>query len=294
MKITKAIITAAGFGSRFLPYSKSIQKEMLPILNKPMIDYIVDDCVKAGISEIIFIVNKKTRSQIELYYSDDIELDNYLVRMGKLEKRALVGGLSKKAKFTYIEQDNDGEYGTAVPLKLSRKYVENEDAFLLLMGDDFIYNQDGSSEIQRMIEEFEFNHADALVGATRVPLEIINKYGAIKYIEDKAKLFLKGVIEKPEPSKAPSNLVCTSKYIFKPSVYGYIEKQTVNKKFNEWFLTDTLCLMCENERLLVYESKGKYLDTGYILGWLLANITVALGSDSLRDELLKELKTYLV
>src|SRR3990167_8356000 len=128
MKITKAVITAAGYGTRFLPVTKTIQKEMLPILSKPLVDYVVDDCIKAGIQEIIFIV-KKGDEQLRHYYSEDRELYNYFEKMQKLDKYQLVENLHTKAKFTFVEQPIEVVYGSATPVKLAKELVENDGAF---------------------------------------------------------------------------------------------------------------------------------------------------------------------
>ena len=130
MKIKKAIITAAGFGTRFFPVSKSIQKEMLPLLNKPIIDYVVDDCLRAGIEEIIFVVND-TNDQIRHYYSEDKKIYNHLKFLNKLKKYEKSEGLHTKAKFSYIIQQAEGIYGTAVPVMLSYDHVKDEEAFLV-------------------------------------------------------------------------------------------------------------------------------------------------------------------
>ena len=271
MKINKAIITAAGYGTRFLPYTKSIQKEMLPIVNRPLIDYIVEDCVKASIEEIVFVVNKRTRSQIESYYSEDKNLFKYLERMGKLDKYSSIQDIHNNAKFTYIEQPDEGLYGTAVPLKLVEDVVKHDDAFLMFMGDDFIYNTDGSSEAKKMIEKFISGDYEAMVSAIGVSEDLFSKYGIIVTQKDNEDLLLKNIVEKPSRVNAPSNLANISKFIFKPSIYKYLEKQLPDKVHEELLITDTVIELSKEYKVLVYIPKGKYYDCGYPKGWLKAN-----------------------
>jgi UTP--glucose-1-phosphate uridylyltransferase len=183
MKIKKAIITAAGFGTRFLPITKTIQKEMLPVLNKPMIDYLVDDCVNAGIEEIIFVV-KENDTQIQHYYAEDLSLKGYLERMKKPEKYSSVEGLHTKAKFSFVYEKENDPYGTTMPVWLSREYVQNEEAFLILGGDDYIYNKDGSNEVKKKMETFEKSGAEGLMNCINVPKEIVHKYGIAEYKEE--------------------------------------------------------------------------------------------------------------
>ncbi len=271
MKIKKAIITAAGYGTRFLPYTKSIQKEMLPIANRPLIDYVVEDCVKAGIEEIIFVVNPRTRSQIESYYSEDKNLYSYLKRMGKLDRYSVVETIHKKAKFTYVEQPDNSEYGTAVPLKLIKNNVVDEDAFIMFMGDDFIYNIDGSSEAKRMIEKFSKGDYEAMVSAIEVPNKIVSRYGIITVKQDSEDKLLLDIIEKPKSENAKSNLANISKFIFKPNIFKYLENQEVNKLHGELQITDTVVKMAKDKNIIVYIPVGKYYDCGYPVGWLKAN-----------------------
>jgi len=289
-KIKKAVITSAGVGTRFLPYTKSIQKEMLPVLNRPIIDYVVDDCVHAGVEEIIFVINQHNGSQIKDYYSDNQFIKDYLIKMKKTEKLPLVENLYKKAKFTFIEQSDDSsEYGTAVPLKLVKKYVENEDAFLMLMGDDFILNENGESEVQSMIKHFESKCPDALVSAITIPEDLLYKYGVMRFKDENGEKFLVDFIEKPETGKAPSNLANISKYIFTPKIFDSVENQKIDAVHNELLITDTIIDFAKNHNVVVHVSSGQYLDSGYILGWLKANIEVALGNKDLKNDLMEYL-----
>ena len=272
MKINKAVILAAGYGTRFLPFTKSIQKEMVPIVNRPLIDYVVDDCVQAGIKEIIFVVNGRTKDQIESYYSENKQLFSYLERMGKLEKYSIIENLHTKAKFTYVIQPDEGEYGTAVPLKLVEDYVKDEEAFLLLGGDDFTYNSDGTSETKRMIDKFNAGEYEAVISAMEVPDEVVSKYGIMTTNKVSNDILLTDIVEKPKEGEAKSNLANISKFIFKPSIYQYLEQQKIDELHGELLITDTIVMLAKEKPVLIYIPTGKYYDCGYPEGWLQANM----------------------
>lgn len=288
MKIRKAVITAAGYGTRFFPLTKTIQKEMLPILNRPLIDYVVDDCIAAGIEEIIFII-KETDQQLRHFYSESIEVKDYLYKMGKMDKYEGLLKLHTKAKFTFVSQRSQDPYGTAIPLKLSKPYVENEEAFIMLMGDDFIFNKDGSSETAKMMEHFLRSEANALASFIRRPKELLVKYGVAKTRKEKDFDYLINIVEKPEPGKEPSDLCNISKYIFTPKIYDCLDKQEINPTHNEWLITDTISILAKDDPVVVFPTAGEYLDGGFVEGWLKANLLVA----SQDKQLLQDLKQYI-
>lgn len=288
MKIKKAVITAAGYGTRFFPITKTIQKEMLPILNRPLIDYVVEDCLKAGIEEIIFVI-KNTDTQIRHFYSESVEVKAYLERMNKMDKYPDLEKLHQKAKFVFVVQRPEDPYGTATPLRLVREHVENEEAFLMFMGDDFIYNQDGSSEAQKMIDCFEQANAKALATFVSRPKELLSKYGIANIKREGNFDFLIDIIEKPEAGTEPSNLANISKYIFTPEIYSTLETQEINSTHNELLITDTTTIFAKENPVVVYPAIGEYLDSGYLEGWLKANLLLA----SQDPGLLGELKDYI-
>jgi UTP--glucose-1-phosphate uridylyltransferase len=283
-KITKAIIATAGFGTRFLPITKTIQKEMLPILDRPIVDYIVEDCVKAGITEIIFVINEHNLQTLH-FYRENNRLKEYLDKMGKPERYDEVRHLHEQATFHFVKQKESDQYGTAVPLKLAKNHVENEDAFLVLMGDDFIYNSNGESEIKKMIDLYNESNAEGLVTCIEKPDEILHKYGVASIAKNNGYSFLKDIIEKPERGSAPSNLINISKYIFSKKVFEILENQVEDQRIGELLITDTATSLANEKPVVVYIPTGKYLDCGYPLGWLMANLTVAKNDPVLVTEL---------
>lgn len=285
MKVKKALIIAAGFGSRFLPISKSVQKEMLPLINRPVIDYIVDDCIKAGIEEIVIVVSPDD-SQIQEYYSPDTKIYKYLERFNKTERYESVKNLHTKAKFTFLTQDTiNGDYGTAVPVRLAEEVMKDEDAFLVFNSDDPMYHVDGTSEAAQMIEYFIAADAQGLATHKVTPMEIINKYGVADCYEEDDFKYLNNIVEKPAKGHEPSNLANIGKYIFTPQIFDEIRRQEADPELKEYLLTDSLNLLAENHKVVVFPTKGEFLDLGYPLGWLKANIRVAMEDPGMRDEL---------
>lgn len=273
MKIRKAIITTAGFGTRFLPISKTIQKEMLPILDRPLVDYVVADCVKAGIEEIIFVINEHN-DQILHFYRENRRLYEYLKRMNKLDMYEPVAHLHSQAEFTFVRQLDNDPYGTATPVKLARQQVEKEEAFLVLMGDDFIYNSSGRSPITDMVSAFSNTTAKGLVTCIQKPWDVLHKYGVIEVNDAPEGKIVTNIVEKPAPGTAPSNLTNISKYILTPDIFAILDQQKPHPISNELLVTDSVLALAKQGPVLAHVPEGTYLDGGYLAGWLKANLTV--------------------
>jgi len=288
MKIKKAVITAAGYGTRSFPLTKTIQKEMIPVLNRPLIDYAVDDLIQAGVEEIIFVV-KEGDTQLSHFYSESNEVKAYLQRMSKMDKYPELEKLHTKAKFTFVEQKPSDPYGTATPLNLVKDYVKDEDAFFMYMGDNFIYNPDGSSEAAKMMDLFSNSRAKSLAGFISKPINVLYKYGVAEIYNENGFDFLKGIIEKPKPGEEPSDLVNLSRYIFTPEVFEILDNQKLNSEHSELFITDTLTIQSETNKVAVYKSEAIYLDGGVLEEWLKANLLLA----SKDQKFLSSLKEYI-
>jgi UTP--glucose-1-phosphate uridylyltransferase len=290
--IKKALITTAGFGTRFLPISKTIQKEMLPILNRPLVDYVVEDLVKAGITEIIFVINEHN-FQIKHYFSENLRLYRYLEKMGKVAAYSAVAKIHTQAKFTFIVQPDDGHYGTAVPVKLCEAHLRDEEAFLVFMGDDFIYHADGKSAAAEMIELYQQakSKTDQKLGglATFIarPEAELHKYGIAEVEEKNGFQLLQKLVEKPRPGTAPSNLSNISKYILTPEVFGIIDQQQPNVDNGELYITDTVEQLAQKSGVVAHLTRGEYLDGGDVAGWLKANLRLAWEDEELRGEMKK-------
>ena len=267
MTIKKAIIPVAGWGTRRLPITKTIEKCMLPIGNRPLVDYVVQDCIAAGITDIIFVVGEQS-TQLQDFYRSNIPLNDYLKRNGKDDKLPLIAPL-KDVQLHYVVQPGTGKYGTAVPVALAAEFVEPGESVVVLMGDDFIYNPDGSSEVKRLIEATPTGSCGLL--AASVPQDEVGKYGVIE--QDEQQNYLR-IIDQPRPDEAPSNLINISKYV--------LTKEVIDKAANlpaahngEYQLPDAINdFVSQGGVVKVVPAQGQYLDGGSVEGWLQANNTV--------------------
>lgn len=275
MKCTKAIIPIAGFGTRRLPVTKTIEKSMLPILNRPMIDYVVQDCIKAGITDIYFVIGIGA-TQIKDYYGRNQVLETYLQSQGKDALLSLIQ--PPKVRFHYIEQDT-GEtqlYGTAVPVWLCRDFIQEDEHVLILGGDDVVYNPDGVSEVKRLIDLVADTGVNgALLGAT-VPMETVSRYGVIEMSPQDGYNQFVGVQEKPSLAEAKSNLINISKYIVAKDFFAYLDSYIHTERAEEYYITDVLNnYVADDHSIAVLPTRGEYLDSGTVENWLRANEVVA-------------------
>lgn len=267
MTVTKAIIPVAGWGMRRLPITKTIEKCMLPIGNRPLVDYVVQDCLAAGITELIFVVGEDS-TQLEEYYRSNIKLNDYLKRNGKESLLPLVAPL-KDVKLHFVTQPSYGKYGTAVPVALAADFVEPGESVVVLMGDDFIWNADGSSEVARLIAGTP-DGACGLLAAEVAP-ETVSRYGVIE--RDQAGNYVR-IVDQPGVDNAPSNLINISKYV--------LTKEVIDAAANlppahngEYQLPDAINdYVGAGGQVKVVPAQGQYLDGGSTEGWLHANNVV--------------------
>ena len=289
MKITKALITAAGFGTRFLPITKTIQKEMLPLLDRPIIDYVVDDLIAAGVTDIIFVISEHN-SQLIHYYRENQRLLRYLTARNKTSLYDQVAEQHQKATFHFIHQKDTEQYGTAVPLKLAQPMLQDEEAFFVFMGDDLVFNADGYAESAAMIQLMEATQAIAVATCVKKPADELYRYGVVKTKIQQSHELLDSIVEKPTPGNAPSNLVNISKYIFTPRVFEVLAEQTIDTNSGELYITDTITKLAETSPVAIHIPKGMYLDGGNPLDWLKANITVGLTRPDMAEKLVQFFK----
>lgn len=269
-RCTRAIIPVAGYGTRRLPITKAIEKCMLPILNRPIIDYVVQDCIRAGITDIYFVVGQDS-SQVREYYSHNPDFEEYLRRNNKEEALASIQpppGIS----FHFVEQDQNGKYGTAVPVALCRELIPTGESAIVCMGDDCLYypNETGS-DVQRLIE----SSGD---GAGMIGVEVahakVSSYGVLEM--DDNHNFVQ-IVEKPSVEEAPSNLINVSKYLFVSELLdetlAYVNHVSPH---GEYLITDPInTYVAAGHTLKVVPAGGQYLDAGTLEGWLDANQYVA-------------------
>lgn len=269
-KITKAIIPVAGWGTRRLPITKAIEKCMLPIGNRPIVDYVVQDCIGAGITDIYFVVSTSP-SQLEAFYGQNLELEEYLEKNGKTDLIPQIAPL-ENVNFHYVVQNTNSRYGTAVPVSLVFDQVEEGESVLVLMGDDFTYSGNGRNDVAKLIESTPAKTC-GLLGAVIDPSEV-ERYGVVEF--DDQHNFIQ-IVEKPARDQAPSNIINISKYVLSyravELVYKYVEAA---EHSGEYMITIPLNdFVVEGGTMKVIPADGDYLDGGTIEGWLHANQVVA-------------------
>lgn len=270
MTIRKAIIPVAGWGSRMLPITKAVEKCMLPIGTRPVIDYVVQDVLAAGIKDIYFIVGEQS-TQIQNYYRSNIQLNDYLRRQGKEDKLKLVAPL-EGVKIHFITQPSTGAYGTSVPVGLASEYISDDESALVIMGDQFFWRTDGGSNAADLIRLVEENNVSAGLLGVPVPEEDVSKYGIIE--KDDQGNFVR-IVEKPSLEEAPSNLNNASFYVFDKEIFELARTLPVNPVRGEYEITDPINAYVGNGKLIIVgEANGQYLDGGSVEGWLHANNVV--------------------
>lgn len=279
MKVKKAIIPVAGYGTRRLPITKAIEKCMLPVGNRPIVDYVVEDCLKAGITDIIFVVSEQFE-QLQNYYGNNELLEEYLKAKGKTAQLEEVRSLASKANFHYVVQDQHQPYGTAVPVSLCSHLIEKDENVLILMGDDFIYNANGESEVAGLIDQIESSEAEVGLLAVNVPKQEVFKYGVIETEDKDGFGYFKRVVEQPKVEDAPTTLINISKYLFNHDLMQCV-KQVMEREpaaNGEFQITEALNLYIESgKKMLVVPAKGDYMDGGTVEGWVAANNRVVNG-----------------
>lgn len=265
--ITKAIIPVAGWGTRRLPITKAIEKCMLPIGNRPLVDYVVQDCIAAGITDIYFVVSEGS-TQLQTFYGDNVALNDYLRANGKEAMLPSVAPL-QNVTFHYVTQSANEKYGTAIPVALTVPYLAEDESVVVLMGDDFIYNHDGSSEVARLLAVAE--DGCAMLGVN-VPREDVSRYGVLELDADNQ--FIQ-IVEKPTPEAAPSTLINVSKYALSSGALREIAAYAQQDVVGEYYITEPINrFVAGGGTVRVVEAKGEYLDGGSVEGWLKANQVV--------------------
>ena len=283
MKVRKAVIPVAGYGTRFLPATKAQPKEMLPIVDKPIIQYIIEDAVKAGIEDII-IVTGKTKRAIEDHFDQDEYLEKWLRENGKDEYANSIQKISKLANFIYIRQK--GPYGNGTPVLNARPAIGNE-PFAVVWGDD-VWNCPNVPQIGQLMEAFK-KYETPIITALKTNDEGTKKYGIIDGEKiDKNIYKVKNITEKPGPDKTTSRLASFGGYIFTPDIFEALDNTKVGKG-NELWLVDAIALLLHKLPIYATMIEGSYYDLGSKLSWLKANVEFGL-----RDkEIGKDFKNFL-
>ena len=273
-KITKAIIPVAGWGTRRLPITKVIEKSMLPVGNRPLVDYSVQELIEAGVTDIYMVVSNTEPCQVREFYSDNIVLNDYLISHGKADRVALTKTLPEHVKIHYIAQDANSKYGTAVPVAMAAEEYNLNEPVIVYMGDDFIWNPEGESAATSLINSLQSETDSAILGV-EIPKEKVDKYGVLEVQDGK----LTNVVEKPSVEEAPSNLINVSKYILSADllqkIVAYVNEHDFGPTDQEYMITDPIYdYIKQGQTMRVASTSGQYLDGGSVEGWVHANNVV--------------------
>ena len=286
MKIRKAIIPAAGLGTRFLPATKAMPKEMLPIVDKPTIQYIVEEAINSGIEDIIIVTGKGKRA-IEDHFDHSFELEQNLFEKGKFELLKEVQKSSKLVDIHYIRQKEPKGLGHAV--WCARKFIGDE-PFAVLLGDDIVDAKKPC--LQQMIEQYAMSEA-SILGVQKVPNEEVSRYGIIKANEIGNRLYnVTSLVEKPKQEDAPSTLAIMGRYILNPGIFKILGDQQPGAG-DEIQLTDAINRLNEYENVYAYDFEGVRYDVGEKMGFIQTTIEMALQRGDLRENILNYLTTVL-
>jgi len=278
----KVVIPAAGLGTRFLPATKAQPKEMLPVVDKPAIQYVVEEAVAAGMTDIIVITGRGKRA-IEDHFDRSYELEHKLRESGNREALEEVQKIASMADIFYIRQKDQLGLGHAI--LCAKKHVGNE-PFAVMLGDDIVVNDRPC--IGQLVEVHEDMGA-SVVGVERVPKAMVSKYGVIKGKMVKKDIYrVEDLVEKPEPEEAPSDLAIIGRYVLEPEIFGYLERIGPGKG-GEYQLTDAMRLLCRRKGLYGLRFTGRRYDIGSKADWIRATIELSMG----RRDLARDLKRYV-
>ena len=282
-KVRKAVIPAAGLGTRFLTATKAQPKEMLPIVDKPTLQYIIEEAVASGIEEILIITGRNKKS-IEDHFDKSVELELELEHKGKTELLEIVQNISNMINIHYIRQKEPKGLGDAV--YCARHFIGDE-PFAVMLGDDIVDNNEPC--LKQLMDAYD-EYRTTILGVQKVAKEDTNKYGIIdaKFIEDRV-YKVKDLVEKPDADKAPSNLAILGRYIITPEIFDILSDLPPGKG-DEIQLTDALKELSKKEAMYAYDFEGKRYDVGDKLGFLEATVDFALKREELKDGFLDYLR----
>lgn len=286
-QVKKLVIPAAGLGTRFLPATKAQPKEMLPVVDKPIIQYVVEEAVKSGITDIILVTGAGKRA-LEDHFSPNYELVNMLRKQGKDDVAEEIKKIADLANFIFIRQK--GPYGNGTPVLCAKNLIGDE-PFAVMWGDEFIYSK--PARLKQCMDVFD-KYGDPVISGIRVDKKEVSKYGIaeVKHIEKNIYQIF-SLVEKPDPDKAPSNLATHGCYILTPDIFSALEETKPGKSGEVW-LTDAIKTIMKKRPVYTCEIKDAiYYDTGSKLGYLKANVDFALRDKKIADEFRKYLKSVI-
>lgn len=290
-KVKKAVITVAGLGTRFLPATKNIPKEMLPIVDLPILHYIVEECVEAGIEDIIIVIRPGNEAAMT-YFSPNPELERTLAATGKEKQLERYHKVAGKANFIFVHQNESLPYGNGSPV-LTVKNLVGKDPFVVCFGDDLVLNPNGPGAVKQIVDAYE-SHEDAsgILITTRVPKEEITKLGMVETVDGSDEGRIKRVVEKPKLEDITSDLAEFGRMVFSPDIFDYLKADGTGKDGELW-LIDAIEKLLVEKPVYAKTVQGEFLTTGDPLRFLKASYKFAMQrpeiADNLKEFLRKEI-----
>jgi UTP--glucose-1-phosphate uridylyltransferase len=259
-RVRKAIITDAGFASRYLPITKTVPKAMLPLGNRPIMQFMVEECMEAGIEEIIVVATPEGKPIYEDYFNNGVNrIRKQLASQGKEERYEPVQHVLDFPKIVVIEQDSSLPYGNGSPVASAQKFVEGEEAFLVLYSDDVVFGNPGDAKV--MVDLYEEDPtAEAIIMAQEVDESVVDKYGIISF-KSGTNNELDNIVEKPSKEEAPSHLASYGRYLLKPSIFQFLNPTNTGKDAELWTV-DAITQIARTNRVAVEKTKGEWMTTG--------------------------------
>ncbi len=291
-KITKAILAAAGYGTRFLPATKNQPKQMLPIIDKPIIHYCVEEAVASGITDII-LVTQAGQGALEDYFDSHYELEKQLEESGKIERLNIVKSIPEMANFIYVRQKKSLPYGNATPLLAAKSLIDPDEGFVYYFADDLTISS-GETVTKQLINVFQEQNASAVLAVQEVADSEVHKYGTVRYKTDaEYKYEISEILEKMPLGKNPSNTAQYGRFVFSYDIIKEAEKLQTGKD-NELWIPDLLDRMAKNDKkVIAYPPQGEWITTGDPLSYLMTTFKFAMQREDLKDELIPFLREQL-
>lgn len=279
--IKRAIITAAGFGSRFLPITKTFPKEMLPIIDKPIIQYLVEECQEAGIEEVIIVASPGEVTKFEEYfYGSATNIRTLMIRQGKLDRWEKVEQVFKLPKITIMPQDERLPYGNGRPVLTAKELVKNDEAFVVLWGDDLVLSE--VSAVKQIVDYYLQDPCDGVLAVQEVPDSEVDRYGIVK-LKEGSDVQIETVIEKPDRENAPSNLASYGRYILTPKIFEYLSADATGLDDELW-LQDANDQVAKHGDVRVKVVEGEWMTTGDPLRYMKAHVRFMLAHHKMGPE----------
>ncbi|MFA5776492.1 MAG: UTP--glucose-1-phosphate uridylyltransferase [Patescibacteria group bacterium] len=286
-KITKAVIAAAGYGTRFLPATKNQPKEMLPIIDKPIIQYLVEEAVDSGITDII-LVTRSGQSIMEDYFDNNIALEYLLEKNGKKESLEMVREIPQIANFVYVRQKRHLPYGNATPLLAVKNLIDDDEAFVYMFGDDLTIAK--TPVTKQLIDVFERENPASVLAVQEVPDSEVHKYGTVRYKKDAPNKYeIEEILEKAPLGKNPSNMAQFGRFVFSYKMIEEAEKLQTGLGGELWVADMHNNLAHQGEKIIAQPIDGEWLTTGDPSSYLKTTFRFAME----REDLAKDLKEYL-